>query len=196
MKTVDYVGKIMNENITILSLKPKSKGDGLGTRTYVECQCICGRVWITSLESIKKGKTKSCGCLKATMLSKKFLLPNNQGAINEIYRDYERRAKKISVNFNISKEEFRVLVFSNCYYCNIGPQLSKTPLVHHRETDECLSYNGLDRVDSAQGYTIDNCVSCCWTCNKAKSSLSVKEFTDWIKRISLSQWYLGSSRET
>ena len=43
--------------------------------------------------------------------------------------------------------------------------------------------NGIDRIDSCIGYTKSNCVSCCEICNKAKRNLTIKEFTDWIKKL-------------
>lgn len=42
---------------------------------------------------------------------------------------------------------------------------------------------GLDRVDSSRGYTPDNVVPCCKTCNSAKSSLSLEEFRAWVRRV-------------
>ena len=33
------------------------------------------------------------------------------------------------------------------------------------------------------GYNLENCVSCCEDCNKAKRNLSYDQFLDLIKRI-------------
>lgn len=38
---------------------------------------------------------------------------------------------------------------------------------------------GLDRIDSTKGYTMDNLVSCCETCNRAKRHMSLAEFREW-----------------
>ena len=45
------------------------------------------------------------------------------------------------------------------------------------------AYNGIDRVDSTKGYTKDNVVSCCRSCNMAKAELTVTEFFKHIKQI-------------
>lgn len=37
--------------------------------------------------------------------------------------------------------------------------------------------NGVDRIDNLVGYTDGNCVPCCQSCNIAKNSFSVEEFT-------------------
>ena len=44
-------------------------------------------------------------------------------------------------------------------------------------------YNGIDRVDNKIGYELDNCVSCCIKCNKAKSYFGQDEFLNHIKKI-------------
>ena len=43
--------------------------------------------------------------------------------------------------------------------------------------------NGIDRIDSNIGYIKENCVSCCWTCNKMKNNFSQKEFLEKINKI-------------
>ena len=48
-----------------------------------------------------------------------------------------------------------------------------------------ILYNGIDRIDSSQGYFKDNVGSCCKTCNRAKSNLSLVEFKDWISKVYL-----------
>lgn len=52
-----------------------------------------------------------------------------------------------------------------------------------RYNDDVLLYNGIDRVDSSLGYTVDNVVPCCKLCNQAKNNLSKQEFVDWVKRV-------------
>lgn len=48
-------------------------------------------------------------------------------------------------------------------------------------------YTGVDRVDNGIGYTIENVVPCCGTCNHAKSAMSVDEFISWALRIARHQ---------
>jgi len=45
------------------------------------------------------------------------------------------------------------------------------------------AHNGIDRIDSSKGYTIDNCVSCCTECNYAKHEMSVDEYKSFIQRV-------------
>lgn len=46
-----------------------------------------------------------------------------------------------------------------------------------------LIYNGIDRIDNAKGYTIENSVTCCKRCNFAKRNMSYDEFISWGKKL-------------
>jgi hypothetical protein len=54
-------------------------------------------------------------------------------------------------DFQLNFQEFEKLVKSPCYYCK-----------------EISQINGIDRVNNDLGYTADNCVTACWTCNRMK----------------------------
>lgn len=55
----------------------------------------------------------------------------------------------------------------DCSYCGASP-------------NPC---NGIDRVDSTKGYILSNCVPCCIICNRAKNSLTLQEFHQWVLSI-------------
>ncbi len=102
-------------------------------------------------------------------------------SIRCIYKNYNDGGLKI--------EEFYEISQNPCFYCNNNG----SNLFNRAKTDKKSSikaklegnfkYNGLDRIDSNEGHTIDNVVPCCKYCNFAKSGLSLLEFNDWIKRI-------------
>lgn len=81
--------------------------------------------------------------------------------------------------FDLTLEEFIDLSQKNCYYCDIEPAVSKG----HRPWSAYVKMNGLDRINSDLGYTKDNVVTCCRTCNIAKSSMSREEFLAWAFRL-------------
>ena len=96
---------------------------------------------------------------------------NNQNKINNInlqYGVYSRCAGDKNLDFEISQEEFNKIVKEPCHYCNI---------IQER------GFNGVDRLDSNAGYVLDNCVSCCKTCNFMKCSLSADVFLKRIEHI-------------
>ena len=93
---------------------------------------------------------------------------NNKSRLENIkihYSNYIRCAGHKNLDFEISQEEFNKIVKEPCHYCNI---------IQER------GFNGIDRLGSNIGYVMDNCVSCCKTCNYMKCSLSADVF---IKRI-------------
>lgn len=102
-----------------------------------------------------------------------------QSSINALYNKYKDRARKKNIDFNLSLELFEIETQKKCYYCNSTPQSSyKTGTGKKR-----YFYNGLDRVDNTKGYTKDNIVPCCKVCNRAKGSLTLIEFKNWIKQL-------------
>lgn len=50
-----------------------------------------------------------------------------------------------------------------------------------RLSDHVLKCNGIDRVDSSKGYTVENSVACCKYCNTAKNTMTESEFYTWTK---------------
>lgn len=76
------------------------------------------------------------------------------------FREYFRNAMKRNVPFLLTPEEFQTFVLQPCHYCGTHIQ------------NESI---GIDRTDSAVGYTSDNCVPCCEICNKMKF-IYCKEF--------------------
>lgn len=75
---------------------------------------------------------------------------------------YKSRAFHRDRAFEITLEQFLEMVHSPCFYCD------KPAAKGGR--------NGVDRVDNAVGYTMSNCVPCCFLCNRAKGRFLFKEF--------------------
>lgn len=99
-------------------------------------------------------------------------------AKNYTYTIYKSGAKSRGIEFSLTKEEFLSLVVQPCNYCGALPK-NETK----NATSGSFFYNGLDRVDSSMGYSTDNVVPCCIICNKAKSTLSLQEFLEWVSTI-------------
>jgi hypothetical protein len=90
---------------------------------------------------------------------------NKKKNMNSQYLIYSRTANYKNLDFFINFDDYVSIVKKPCYYCNIIQDKGS---------------NGIDRIDSAIGYTIANSVSCCQICNYMKGSLS---FISFIKRI-------------
>ena len=44
-------------------------------------------------------------------------------------------------------------------------------------------YNGMDRVDNAVGYMLDNVVPSCWDCNRTKGKRTRTWFKAYVRRL-------------
>jgi len=95
--------------------------------------------------------------------------------VNTLFAIYRRNAETKGYSFQLSKEQMRGLVFAKCHYCGDAPsrELSKASGL----------YNGVDRKDNSKGYTANNSVACCWSCNLMKRDLPYDCFIDKVTRI-------------
>lgn len=170
---VEMIGKKFNF-LTVVSHHSRERG-------YV-CRCDCGNETVVKTYALKIGRQISCGC------APRRTQPNHVAAKREVFRKYKHAAKRRSHGFTLSFEEFSDLIMKKCHYCN-GDFSRVSPLPRHKN----FRHNGVDRVDNNLGYTKENCVPCCVICNNSKSTLSMKNWMDWLKRISEFQNLQGST---
>lgn len=150
------------------------------------CQCDCGNKCVATGATLRQGKKKSCGCIKreqskelVKILHKANELPYGVASCNHLYSVYKHNARKRDFEYSITIEDFIKLTSSECYYCGEMPQYThngvtcSTPYV----------YNGIDRVDNLKGYTIENCVTCCRTCNWMKRTQTQSDFIEKCAKI-------------
>lgn len=139
-------------------------------------QCTkCGYTCQTSIKSFYN-TCKSCSTVRTVTTTKE----------RQLWLRYRSKAKKEKQQFSITEEQFSKIVKENCLYC--GKQPSQK-LVLGRKSDNILLYNGVDRKNDIDGYTVENCAPCCWICNQAKKNYGIDEFKNmvnaWSKRLDL-----------
>lgn len=140
------------------------------------CKCDCGNEALAYLKSLTNGNTRSCGCGR---FGPQRGLGIGDAALNGLMRTYQGHARNRGLPWSLTRDDFKRLTSLDCHYCGTAP--SQTVKGHPTSGD--YVYNGVDRVDSSQGYQLDNCVSACGTCNFAKSDMSYEEFLAWIARL-------------
>lgn len=170
----DLTGKRF-ERLLVIKRAKSYRGLSGKTVTMWLCKCDCGKERIVSRSHLISGNTKSCGCYNGAI----HRLPDKEASINKIYSIYKYHAEKRKLSFELSKEEFLQLAKEKCYYC--GKEPSNTHKNIHNQGN--FVYNGIDRIDNIKGYEINNVISCCWECNKAKGKRSQKEFFEWVETI-------------
>ena len=161
------IGKKFGKLIVIEKSSIKHKFD----RAYYVCKCDCGNIKEILGTSLTRGKSKTCGCSNK--------LCKWEAGFNKLFETYINNSKKRGYNFDITKEEFRVLTKQKCNYCGCEP----SQISSYGSNNGSYLHNGVDRVDNTKGYQIDNVVTCCEICNKMKRVMTKQQFFNHIKKI-------------
>lgn len=96
------------------------------------------------------------------------------------FKEYQSNAFRRNIEFNLTFDQAKDLFSKECFYCG-------------KKKDGKLS--GIDRLDSQNkgSYCVQNCVSCCKTCNFMKGTLGAKQFLEQCISIS-TQFGMSSDR--
>ena len=196
MRLIDITGQTFGR-LTVLRKHPKP--------SMWECSCSCGGITLATGTNLRRGNTSSCGCLH-----KEKLVAYNQATktLPEIWRadmnyyvrklGYRRNKKSKglgtnqfsevpreedhsehpSLQWDLNLQEYTALVTSDCHYCGQPP----AQRAMGRSMPSDLKKNGIDRKNNDLGYTPDNCVPCCASCNRAKNAKSLQQFVDDTRR--------------
>jgi hypothetical protein len=110
---------------------------------------------------------------------RRALVTDSDFAINVRLSTYRGAARKRGFVFELSRDQFVKIILEDCWYCGRPPQTTwrKT------KRESAPNLNGIDRVDNAKGYTVENSVPCCGPCNRAKHTLGCEEFVALAKLI-------------
>ena len=128
----------------------------------LECECSCPEKTLRffALYRLLDGQTKSCGCLRRELMTKK----SGTDVRNMICR-YKVSARGRKLQWELSNTDAARILMSPCRYSGTTPS------------------RGIDRVDNTQGYFPWNCVPCCKVCNRAKLNMTLDDFNAWLDRM-------------
>jgi hypothetical protein len=168
--------------LVVLEVAGRQRYDDTHVSILWKCQCDCGEIKNVAAHNLKSGKTRSCGCREKRKDDDKRIDPV-KSSTKYIYFNYKRNAIKRRLEFNLTLDEFSNFLDKPCHYCGIAPNNSYFTYRTVKEFNHEFKYNGIDRIDSSRGYTIENCVTACNQCNKAKLNYTEEEFKDWVKRV-------------
>ncbi|MCK9370790.1 hypothetical protein M0R04_12845 [Candidatus Dojkabacteria bacterium] len=110
-------------------------------------------------------------------------LPYGEANFNGLFYSYKKSAQARGIEFNLTKEQFKILTKQDCYYCGIEPLQTYSNGNPGKWRYGLWIYNGIDRKDESIGYEIDNCVPCCKKCNYAKQGMTDIEFLEHVIKI-------------
>lgn len=159
--------------------------------------CSCGTSKTVRSDSLKNGAIVSCGCYKKERAVATHRIDARQNAVSQIINQYKQNARNRKYVWDLTTIQAETLIEQNCFYCEAAPKLhtsAKNAYLsmckkHNITVDlifaeaKVIKVNGIDRLDNAKGYTLDNCVPCCTFCNGAKSDKTLQEWNLWLDRI-------------
>jgi hypothetical protein len=163
---------IVGEKYGRIRVLNRAHNDKYGRATwYVVCDC--GSFNIVSGNNLRNGNIRSCGCAQREATSGEKSVFFTGGPIQAHYRRYRKDALNRGYNFDLDLVQVTELFNGNCNYCGAAPIKDQRGVVR----------NGIDRVDASKGYSVDNCVSCCFKCNMLKGTQTESEFVSHMKKI-------------
>ncbi len=151
-------------------------------RALWNCKCECGNNIIVSGQDLRSKNTRSCGCLYKFKTKEDI----HNSIIQSIIKQYRDNAKRKNLIFDLYIEDFKKLIFSNCFYCNDDKLLNEINKKLKNGT-YTLKWNGIDRINNNIGYIKSNVVPSCKICNYMKKDMNLKEFYLHIEKIKNSE---------
>lgn len=174
IKNIDLKGQKF-ERLLVLEAAGK---DHRGNRLW-KCLCDCGNFAEVITWRLRSKTTRSCGCIQLESARNINLSPPGEAACVQLFHQYRYEARQRKLVFELTKEQFRKLTSKNCFHCGRAPAQSKTS----RNTNGSYIHNGIDRMNSNLGYTFENCVPCCKTCNFMKLDMTREAFIQACRSV-------------
>lgn len=147
------------------------------------CSCVCGGTTIVEATRLKTGARIGCGCRVSTAQRPEQWLPDNLSFKRKLYGTYLRQAAKRGLNFSLTHTDFYSYLSLACHYCGCSPANTIVAKSRTGRSVRTFEYNGLDRINSSEGYSLSNVVPCCGVCNLAKSNLTLDQWEAWVRRV-------------
>lgn len=177
--------------VSVLQYLRSEKSGKRGHITVYLCRCDCGRVFERSRSNMRTAS--SCGCVKSERVRTVVSKPKGATGQKQVFSAYKQSAKARGLEFALTRAQVVEHTSKDCFYCGAAPsQISAGRGSQATRDHTRYIYNGLDRVDNSRGYTIDNILPCCKTCNFSKRDMAQDEFVQWIARAYL---HLHGGRE-
>lgn len=161
---IDISGQKFNMLTAIrpFSIKFKNKRGRCKSHSFFECLCDCGKVCNCRSYPLREGKILSCGCSRRsrTNTDRELFLTR------AVYRSniLERSKRRFGHSNALTFEEFYFKSRLPCIYCG----RIKQSFLKDLHTDYVLWYNGMDRLNNNEPYSLENCAPACGVCNSLK----------------------------
>lgn len=146
--------------------------------------CNCGKETVVQGTRLRAGTTVSCGCIRSEVnqeQAKKLAASQRGKPKNRVLLPYQwlynvllKASRKFAERCDIQYNDFITLIaIKICGYCG---EPIEWPSPYSTGLSK-FGYN-LDRKDNKRGYTRDNVIVCCKTCNVAKGNRYT--YLEWV----------------
>lgn len=142
--------------------------------------CVCGKECVKQSYHLVRGATTSCGCERNAAKR-----GGSETTKNISYKTHQKRAREKGIAY-LTREAWSEIVVRPCHYCrgyDMRGYRTATSMSDSVFETMIIPLNGVDRVDNARGYEPENCVPCCYACNRAKGSMSYGEFVEHVRKM-------------
>lgn len=145
------------------------------------CVCDCGKEKVIPSDHLTRRlqPVASCGCYRDDRIREICSPDPDAVAFRLLYGTYRKRALQKNIEMTLSDVDFRVITSSNCHYCGQSPYMT----IKNKSGSGSYTYNSIDRIDSSVGYTMDNSLPSCHTCNIMKMAMSYDDFLNAVRKI-------------
>jgi hypothetical protein len=106
--------------------------------------------------------------------SREFMSRQPSNYLKALISKQVQSIRKEGHEYALTYERHLSLIRSNCHYCGARPYRIGLPSLVCKNNG--IPTNGIDRMDSQVGYTANNCVPCCWPCNRMKLNTGYEDF--------------------
>ncbi len=137
---------------------------------YAYSQSVAGGMFFTTLGRINQYNQRKKSANKPLKHYKRTLGNSRDSRFKRWSAKNASSAKIRGLAHTLSTDEMLELFEKHCFFCGETPVEGKTW--------------GIDRLQNKVGYTYDNCVPCCVTCNYAKGTSDLHDFLDRVHTIS------------
>lgn len=176
----DKVGQRFGKLTVTKYLGTKIQNNGKLIANWL-CKCDCGN----EIEVITSGLTegRACGCGRRNRRQAPFRMRQGYypglAARNSILKQYRWSAKNRGLAFELTEDEFDLLIAADCHYCG----RSRSKIREVSRAGGAFVFNGIDRKDNGLGYVTENVVTCCIICNRAKGVTPYGVFIAYLEQI-------------
>ena len=169
----------VNERFGRLKVLATNTGKDKHSHAQCECLCDCGTTIVALHNSLLSGNTRSCGCIRPNQSPEHAFIPKF------VWKSIRQGAQTRNLSFEITIEEIGKIFTGAC-------ALSGEDIWFGEDHPDTTA--SLDRIDSSQGYVIDNVQWLHKNVNTMKWDLTTERLLELCQKITVNHGKSNAQR--